>query len=88
MAGRESNAAVLTEIETMHTAFRNHIADDSKRFDNFDTQLGVMNKNLEEILDIMKAFTLGKSFIIGVGVFIGTLVAIVLGLKQIVSWLQ
>ena len=94
MAGR-NEAAVLERIEDMSTAFKNHIADDKIRFDSFDLQLGTMNTNmttmnttLEEIRDIMKAFTLGKKFVIGMGIFVGSLVAIVVGLKQIVGWLQ
>lgn len=88
MAGRENHEAVLAEIESMNTAFKHHIADDKVRFDNFDGQLATMNKNLEEILDIMKAFSLGKNFILGLGIFIGSLIAIIVGLKQIVGWLQ
>lgn len=80
--------AVLLEIESMNNAFKHHIEDDKERFDRFDTAMEKMNANVEEMLDIMKAFKLGKSFIIGVGAFIGALVAVIIGLKQIISWLQ
>ena len=81
-------ASLLGEIGQMRNDFKEHIQDDKKRFDAFDNQLVMMNSNIEEILGIMKAFSLGKSFLMGLGVLIGTIVAIVVGLKQIVGWLS
>lgn len=88
MNGKVSNVAVLAEMESMNNAFKKHIIEDKERFDGFDGQLANMNKNVEEILDIMRAFSLGKNFILGLGIFIGSIIAIIVGLKQLVGWLQ
>lgn len=47
-----------------------------------------MREQLQSILDIFKAMGYGKKFLLGLSVVIGAIIAILLGLKQIVHWLS
>ena len=78
----------IAEITGIRESFKNHLIEDEKRFGKIDDELAKANGHLEEMLDIMRAFNLGKSFIIGCSIFIGSFIAIVVGLKQILTWLK
>ena len=78
----------LKEITGLRESFQHHMIEDQKRFGNLDDSMAKMNTNVEEILDIMRAFHVGKSFVVGSGILIGSVIAIVVGLKEILAWLK
>jgi hypothetical protein len=72
-----------------HTAvFKQHTLDDAEHFNKGDALIEEIGSNIKEIKEIISALSYGKSFILGLSIFIGSGVGIVMGLKQIISWLR
>lgn len=79
---------IFNELAALKRSFEQHVKDDDMRFTKIEQSLVTMNTNLEELLEIVRAFSRGKSLIAGLSIFIGSMVGIVMGLRQIVAWLK
>ena len=92
MDHRRHNA--MTTMGTEHIRefrqFKAEYEERGKRIDNLETstenihtRLDEMNKNIKELLEIMNALSWGKKLLIGVLWFVGSIVAIGVGIKSI-----
>lgn len=86
---------IRKELVLVRTAFERHIEDDKREFGAIKASIQVntdriktIDENVQELLDIIKALSLGKRMVIGASIFVGSVVALALGLRSILGWFR
>lgn len=85
---KTKNEDILEELTHLKESFERHVLEDVKQFAEINENLAKLNVNVEELLGILKAFTLGKSMFMGISIFVGSIVGFIVGLRQIIAWLK
>lgn len=76
------------DLKEFKELFKAHIEEDKRRFTAIDDSIKLMHTDLKEFIKVIQAIGVGKRFIIGLAIFIGSVVGIVIGAKQIINWFK
>ncbi len=68
--------------------FKSHYLSDEKHFASIEQSVGEMHKDIKELLEILSALSWGKKAGVGLLWFIGSVIAIIIGLKNISGWFR
>ena len=88
-------AKMASELIALRKDFEDHLLSDAKEFEGLRKALKEntaltqqTHNNVQEILDIISALTLGRKLVIGFSVTLGAIIGGTLGLKTILGWFR
>ena len=87
--------AIEKELSLLRRGFEIHIEDDKRQFQSIKDSIKIntdrivtIDNNVQELLDIIKALSVGKQIILGTSIFLGSIIGIGVGLKAILGWFK